>query len=80
MRALLLLLAAAAAPALAAPVRDADDGERYRQCLDLARSDPAQAVDRANDWRANGGGIPARHCLAMAYGREGRLRRRRRPS
>jgi len=73
MRALFLLLWLAAAPVLAAPapVRDRDDGERYRQCLALARSDPAQAVDRASEWRANDGGIPARHCLAMAYGATG---------
>ncbi|MBC7497252.1 MAG: hypothetical protein H7243_08845, partial [Sphingomonadaceae bacterium] len=66
MRALILFALAAAAlaaPAMAAAAaatpRD-DDGDRYRQCLDLAQSNPAQAVERASEWRANGGGIPAR--------------------
>lgn len=67
MRALVPLLLLVATGAAAAP----DDAERYRQCLDLAQSDPAQAIDRASDWRANGGGIPARHCLAMAEGARG---------
>ena len=69
-----LTAAALAAPAIAAAAaatpRD-DDGDRYRQCLDLAQSNPAQAVERASEWRANGGGIPARHCLALAYGGKG---------
>ncbi len=64
-RALLLLLAAV--PAAAAP----DDAERYRACLTMARSDAAQAIERATEWRANGGGIPARHCLALAYSTKG---------
>ena len=72
----LILLAVLAAPALAAPAlaatpNDAADGDRYRQCLDLAQTDPAQAIERANTWRANGGGVPARHCLALAYGGKG---------
>ncbi len=70
-----LILFALAAPAMAAAAVAAtplgDDGDRYRQCLDLAQSNPAQAVERASEWRANGGGIPARHCLALAYGGKG---------
>jgi tetratricopeptide (TPR) repeat protein len=68
-----IITPALAAPALAAPPppRDADDGARYRQCLDLAQTNPAAAIERANEWRANGGGVPARHCLALAYGSKG---------
>ena len=78
MRALLALLAtvvaaaAPTAPTTAAPAPPtSDDAERYRQCLDLARTDGPRAVARASEWRANGGGIPARHCLAFAYGTTG---------
>ncbi len=70
MRALLLplALAVAAAPALAAAP---DDAERYRQCLTLAHDNPAQAIEQATAWRAAGGGVPARHCLALAYATKG---------
>jgi tetratricopeptide (TPR) repeat protein len=64
---LLPLALVAAAPAVAA----ADDAERYRHCLDLAQSDAARAITQATQWRASGGGIPARHCLALAYGQQG---------
>jgi len=63
-----LLLLAAAVPAAA---QDTSDAARYRACLDLARTDAAQAIERATEWRGNGGGIPARHCLGMAYGTKG---------
>ena len=59
---LVLLALAAAAP---------DDGARYRQCLRLAETDAPLAIERATQWRANGGGVPARHCLALAYGTKG---------
>ena len=71
MRVLLPLLLLVAAPLAAAPERTADDGERYRQCLDLVRSDSAAALAQATAWRAGGGGIPARHCLALAHGATG---------
>ena len=67
MRPLLPLLLLAAAPLAAAP----DDAARYRQCLDLVASSPAKAVDFATAWRADGGGVPARHCLALADGATG---------
>ena len=77
MRALLrlipiVLLASPPAAALAAaPVRSPQEAQRYRECLGLAQSDPAQAIDQATQWRAAGGGVPARHCLALAYGKKG---------
>ncbi len=68
-----LILAAllAAAPASLPGSARADDGDRYRQCLDFAQADPARAIGRATEWRAIGGGIPARHCLALAYSQKG---------
>lgn len=71
------VLIALAAPLLAAgaqaapPPRDPADVNKYRACLELAESDPAKAVDFADRWRAQSGGVPARHCLALAQiGRE----------
>jgi tetratricopeptide (TPR) repeat protein len=54
-----------AAPALAQ--RSAADRDRYQRCIAETRSDATKAIETANGWRASGGGLPARHCLAMAY-------------
>ncbi len=62
---LLLLLLAASAPALAAPV--ASDHRRHDICLALVKSDPGRAIETAQAWRIEGGGVPARHCLALAH-------------
>jgi len=70
MLAVLLLVSAAAVTA--APVRDTDQAERYQACLALVETAPAQAIERATQWRGEaGGGVPARHCLALAYARQG---------
>lgn len=61
--ALLLGLTATAAVAQRSPA----DRDRYQRCIAETRSDPAKAIESANGWRASGGGLPARHCLAMAY-------------
>lgn len=53
--------------AAATPPRDPRDAERYRTCLATAGSEPALAVTEAVRWRGTGGGVPARHCLALAY-------------
>ncbi len=73
MRALFALIpiAVLAAPLAAAPARPPLEAQRYRECLDLAQSDPAQAIDKATQWRGAGGGVPARHCLALAQGQKG---------
>ena len=55
----------------AAPVRSPEDGARYRECLASVRTAPAHAADLAAAWRLNGGGLPARHCLALAFTAEG---------
>jgi tetratricopeptide (TPR) repeat protein len=54
---LLALLAAQAAPAV----------PTAQSCAALARSAPEKAVDAASAWRLQGGGLPARHCLGLAY-------------
>ncbi len=53
-----------AGPALAAPF--AGDAPRYQACLAQVEVDPLRAIDLAQGWRVEGGGVPARHCLALA--------------
>jgi tetratricopeptide (TPR) repeat protein len=59
-----LLLALLATPALAVPM--ANDKSRYESCLAMARATPERGIDAAQAWRIEGGGVPARHCLAIA--------------
>ncbi len=73
---ILLLTAAAPAPAPApAPTQAGPmpDPARYAACLGLAVTDPARAVETASVWRIEGGGAPARHCLGVAYSRQGKF-------
>jgi len=67
MFATLLLFSALAAVTPAATPAPATDAARYRHCLDLAATQPAEAVSYSIDWRVNGGGVPSRQCLALAY-------------
>jgi tetratricopeptide (TPR) repeat protein len=39
---------------------------RYRACTDQVRTHPEAAVDAANAWRVEGGGLAARQCLGLA--------------
>ncbi len=64
MKTVAILLLLAAAPAAAALPGDA---ERYRACLASAGREPALAIPEATKWLGAGGGVPARHCLALAY-------------
>ena len=59
-----LLLALIATPTLAAPL--ASDVGRYQACLALVKSAPERAVETAQAWRIENGGVPALHCLALA--------------
>ena len=43
------------------------EAERYGACLASAGREPALAVTEATKWLGAGGGVPARHCLALAY-------------
>ena len=61
------LLLAAAAPVWATPVWGASgDMRRFETCSALAQSNPGRAIAVAQAWRIEGGGILARHCLALA--------------
>ncbi len=40
--------------------------KRYAKCMELARGDPDIGHKAAQAWRADGGGIGARHCTAVA--------------
>jgi tetratricopeptide (TPR) repeat protein len=53
----------------AAPVRaqtEALDEQRYNACLAQVQENAETGFERARDWRIQGGGIPARHCAALA--------------
>jgi tetratricopeptide (TPR) repeat protein len=57
----------AAAPAL--------DSQRYQTCLALVKSTPDKALNMATGWRAEGGGVPAMHCQALALIEQGNAQR-----
>ena len=75
MRTVLLVLTlpviVAAAP-VAKGARPSPEAARYASCLGLAVTDPAKAVETASVWRIEGGGAAARHCLGVAYSRQGK--------
>jgi tetratricopeptide (TPR) repeat protein len=48
------------------------DEARYRTCTDQVRTNPEAAVDAANVWREQGGGLAARQCLGLALSALGR--------
>ena len=58
------LLLTLAAPA--ATVADTPEAE-LRRCTQQVRAAPDKALAAAEQWRAKGGGLPARQCLALAY-------------
>lgn len=43
-----------------------EDERRYRTCLLQIRENASLALKTAEEWRAQGGGTPALHCVAMA--------------
>jgi tetratricopeptide (TPR) repeat protein len=79
-QALLLLLALAAALPAAAqglgslgPLDSGPDhARRYAECMALARSEPLKALPVAEKWHGEGGGLAARHCVAVAMFEAGR--------
>lgn len=63
----LLALAAAAQSPAGSPAGPVDTpANRYRDCLALTRSAPAQAVGKAQAWLGSGGGLMAAQCLGLA--------------
>lgn len=61
-----LTSALAAAFLAGAPPSSAEDPAEYTACMERARSKPAEGRAAALAWRNRGGGVPARHCLAVA--------------
>ncbi len=57
---LLIALAAQAAGPVDTPAN------RYRDCLALARTEPARAAGQAQAWLGSGGGLMAAQCLGLA--------------
>lgn len=44
---------------------------RYRECVALVDNAPEAAIAAADTWRIDNGGVPARHCLALALAASG---------
>ncbi|QMW23431.1 tetratricopeptide repeat protein [Sandaracinobacteroides saxicola] len=67
MRHWLLVAVMMAAPLMAQPVvQSAREKARYDGCVRALESDAVKAEAFAAEWQALGGGLPARHCLALA--------------
>lgn len=62
-----------AAPAVAQEHYDpALDPKRYDGCVRALEADAAKVEEFATQWQALGGGLPARHCLALAQLKQGK--------
>ncbi|MCW5734600.1 MAG: hypothetical protein KIS73_10760 [Enhydrobacter sp.] len=72
-----LALTAGAMPAFAQKVdpfaQAPNHLRRYTECMQLARSEPLKALPLAEKWKAEGGGLGARHCVAIAMFESGRF-------
>ncbi len=51
------------------------DSARYQSCLAQVKVAPGKALDMATGWRADGGGVPAMHCQALALIEQGNPQR-----
>ena len=49
-----------------------DHVRRYTECMAQARKEPLKALPLAEKWNAEGGGLGARHCVAVAMFEGGR--------
>jgi tetratricopeptide (TPR) repeat protein len=47
--------------------------KRYSECMQLARREPLKAIPAAEKWKAEGGGLGARHCVAIAMFEAGKF-------
>jgi regulator of sirC expression with transglutaminase-like and TPR domain len=61
--AFLLTVGTAAASPQSAPL---DPGIKYSSCLSQVEIDPKAAIEVATTWAEAGGGVPAKHCQALA--------------
>ena len=50
-----------------------DQQRRYTDCMRLARGEPLRALPIAEKWMSEGGGLGARHCVAIAMFETGRF-------
>jgi tetratricopeptide (TPR) repeat protein len=50
-----------------------DNVRRYRECMTLARREPLRALPVAEKWMGEGGGLGARHCVAIAMLESGKF-------
>ncbi len=64
--ALALILAAPALAGQTGPLDPALDRKRYDGCVRAIEADAAKAEQFAREWQGLGGGLPARHCQALA--------------
>ena len=62
----MLLAGTAAEAAGPAPQHGISEAARYGNCLNAARAKPQDGFAMAEEWRDNGGGAPAQHCLAVS--------------
>lgn len=60
----LILFAAAALPLAEI---DGGDAARFKACVDLAKKDPAAAIEQAGVWAERSNNVPSRHCLGLAF-------------
>lgn len=65
MKRLAIALMLVSAPA-AAQLDSTLDSTRYEGCVNAVKADPAKAEQYAVEWQALGGGLPAKHCQALA--------------
>ncbi len=62
----------AMAQGLDVPTATVEQLRRYTECMNLARREPARVLPAAEKWLAEGGGMGARHCVAIATLESGR--------
>lgn len=62
----LILTLLATSPVAPAFAQAPDQLSRYTECMTLARRDPIRVMPAAEKWLAEGGGMGARHCIAVA--------------
>jgi Flp pilus assembly protein TadD len=60
------------APGTRLPEVSSVQQRRYTECMSLARSEPLKALPMAERWQAEGGGLGARHCVAVAMFQSGK--------
>jgi tetratricopeptide (TPR) repeat protein len=68
----LLLASSVAAQGLSTFETTPDHLRRYTECMQLARKEPLRALPLAEKWNGEGGGLGARHCVAIAMFQAGK--------